>query len=294
MNAWKTCKEFFIITLGTAIIAVAVYFFMMPSHMSLGSVAGLSIVLQNFLPLKVSAIAMIVNASLLVLGFLLVGREFGVKTVYTSLLLPAMLSLLELLFPGNPSLTKDAFTDMICYLFVVSLGQSILFASNASSGGLDIVGKLMNRYLHMDIGRSISIAGMCIAVSSALVYDSKTVVLSILGTYLNGIVLDYFIFGSTIKRRVCILSRKQEEILNFILNRLHSGATVYEAIGAYDRRIQQEIVAIVDKSEYHQLMNYLSQADPDAFVTVYHVNHIIYKPKPHPAKPPKGRRKPLA
>jgi uncharacterized membrane-anchored protein YitT (DUF2179 family) len=276
MNARNVIKEFLTITLGTAVIALAVFFFMQPCHLALGSVAGLAIVLENFVPFNVAAISMIINVSLLVLGFLLVGREFGGKTVYTSILLPAMMGILEFLFPNNPSLTEDPFIDMICYLFVVSLGQSILFNQNASSGGLDIVGKLMNKFFRIEIGKAISIAGMCIALSSVLVYDKKTLVLSVLGTYLNGIVLDYFIFGANIKRRICILSEKQEEILSYIVNELHSGATLYEAQGAYSEQVKKEIIVIVDKHEYRLLLKYISQIDPKAFVTVYNVNEVIH------------------
>ena len=280
MKIRTLAKEFSMITLGTAVIAAAVFFFMQPYHLALGSIAGFAVVLESVLPLSVSAISMILNVSLLLVGFLLVGREFGGKTVYTSILLPAMLGALEFLLPENTSLTQDPFIDMVCYLFVVSLGQSILFSQNASSGGLDIVGKIMNKFFRMEIGKAISIVGMCVALSSALVYDKKTVVLSVLGTYLNGIVLDYFIFGSNVKRRVCILSAQFPQVLEFLLNTLHSGATLYDAKGAYGSFTGTEIVTIVDKNEYRQLMNYLSRTDPRAFVTVYKVNEIVYQPKP--------------
>lgn len=279
MKIRGAAKEFTIITLGTVIISAAVYFFMQPSHLVLGSVSGLAIVLENLLPLRMSAIAMLLNVGLLILGFLLVGKEFGGKTVYTSILLPALLGVWEVLVPNPGSLTQDPFVDMICYLFVVSLGQAMLFGQNASSGGLDVVGKIMNKFLHMEIGKAIAMAGMCIALSSALVYDKRTVVLSVLGTYLSGIVLDHFIFGNNIKRRVCIISDKQDEILEYVLNQLHSGATIYEAKGAYSSQIKTEIIVIVDKNEYRMLMNYIMKTDPNAFVTIYNVNEVIYRPK---------------
>lgn len=279
MKLKNTAKEFAAIVVGTAIVAFAVYFFMQPLHLTLGSVSGLAIILEDLTPFRMSAISFVLNAVLLLFGFLLIGREFGGKTVFTSLLLPVMLGALEILFPENTSLTGDAFIDMICYLFVVSLGQSILFARNASSGGLDIVGKILNKYFRMDLGRAISLAGMCVAFSSALVYDKKTVVVSVLGTYLNGMVLDHFIFGSNIKRRVCIISNRREEILDFILNTLHSGATLYEAKGAYTDAVTIEVITIVNKHEYRQLMDYIAKTDPKAFITVYNVNEVIYQPK---------------
>lgn len=279
MKVRGAAKELFVITLGTVIISAAVYFFMQPSHLVLGSVSGLAIVLENLIPLKMSAITMILNVGLLILGFLLVGKEFGGKTVYTSILLPALLGVWEMLVPNPGSVTQDPFVDMICYLFAVSLGQAMLFGQNASSGGLDVVGKIMNKFFHMEIGKAIAMAGMCIALSSSLVYDKKTVVLSVLGTYLSGIVLDHFIFGNNIKRRVCIISDKQDEILKYVLEKLHSGATIYEAKGAYSSQIKTEVIVIVDKNEYRLLMNYILKTDPNAFVTIYNVNEVIYRPK---------------
>ena len=279
MKFRSAAKEFGIITFATVLISAAVYFFMQPSHFVLGSVSGLAIVLENLIPLKMSVISMILNVGLLILGFLLIGREFGGKTVYTSILLPVLQGMWEILVPNPESMTGDAFIDMLCYLFVLSWGQAMLFGRNASSGGLDIVGKIMNKFFRMEIGKAISMAGMCVALTSALVYDKKSVVISVLGTYLSGIVLDHFIFGSNIKRRVCIISEKQEEILDYVLKKLRSGATIYEARGAYSNQIKTEIIVIVDKNEYRQLMNYIVKTDPDAFVTIYNVNEVIYKPK---------------
>lgn len=276
---WNFCKELIMITIATAIVAAAVFFFLIPSHVSVGSISGLAIVLGNFIPLPISAITMVLNVVLLVVGFLFIGREFGGKTVYTSILLPAIIGVFEVLFPNNTSMTADPFLDMLCYIFVVSIGLAMLFNRNASSGGLDIVAKLMNKYLRMELGKAMSLSGMCVALSSALVYDKKIVVLSVIGTYLNGIVLDHFIFGSNIKKRVCIISKKEEEIRQFILHELHSGATIYEAIGAYDFQKHREIITIVDKNEYSRLMSYIAKTDSDAFVTVYAVNEIIYRPK---------------
>lgn len=271
--------EWLAITFATLIIALSVFFFLIPSHLSISSISGLAIILSNFLPLSMSAITMVLNLVLLLLGFLFIGRGFGVKTVYTSILLPVFLAILERLFPEGTSLTGDALIDMICYCFFVSIGLAMLFNRNASSGGIDIVAKLMNRFLRMELGQAMGIAGMCVAVSALLAYDIKTVLLSVIGTYLNGIILDHFIFGSTMKKRVCIVSKKSEQIRQFILHELHSGATIYDARGAYSDETYQEIIAIVDKNEYIKLMNYLTAADPDVFVTVYAVNEIIYKPK---------------
>ena len=279
MFSKQTVKEFSVIVVGTAIIAAAVYFFMIPSNLTVGSASALAMVLANIIPLPISVITLILNVGLLIIGFLLIGPEFGVKTVYSTLLLPVMLGILEILLPDFQSLTGDPLIDVICYILVVSVGLSQLFTANASSGGLDIVAKLMNKFLGMELGKAMSASGILVALSSAICYDKKTVVLSVLGTYFGGIVLDYFIFGIDIKRKVCILSPKYEEITQFILHELHSGASHYDLYGAYDGSVRREIVTIVDKQEYRKLMDYVHKTDPKAFVTVYSVNEIRYQPK---------------
>ena len=279
LNYADIVKETVILTVAVAIIAAAVYFFLVPSHTSVSSISGLGIVLSNFVPLPLSAITMILNVVLLIIGFFTCGREFGVKTVYTSVMLPLFLGLFEIIFPNFGSMTDSQELDVLCYVLVVSVGLSILFNRNASSGGLDIVAKIMNKYLHMELGKAMSLSGMCVALSAALVYDKKTVVLSILGTYFNGIVLDHFIFDHNIKRRVCIITKKEEELRQFIIHDLHSGATIYEAIGAYNMEKRHEIITIVDKGEYQKLMKFINQEDPKAFITVYNVSNMRYQPK---------------
>ena len=279
LNYADIVKETVILTVAVAIIAAAVYFFLVPSHTSVSSISGLGIVLSNFVPLQLSAITMILNVVLPIIGFFTCGREFGVKTVYTSVMLPLFLGLFEIIFPNFGSMTDSQELDVLCYILVVSVGLSILFNRNASSGGLDIVAKIMNKYLHMELGKAMSLSGMCVALSAALVYDKKTVVLSILGTYFNGIVLDHFIFDNNIKRRVCIITKKEEELRQFIIHDLHSGATIYEAIGAYNMEKRREIITIVDKGEYQKLMKFINQEDPKAFITVYNVSNMRYQPK---------------
>lgn len=279
MKLRNTIKDFAIITVGTAIVAAAVFFFMLPSHVSVGSGTALAMVLSNFVPLPVSAITLILNVVLLILGILLVGPEFGAKTVYCTILMPLLLGVLEWIFPNFQSITQEPILDVVCYILVVSAGQAILFTRNASSGGLDIVGKIMNKYLHMDLGKALSYSGMAVALSSALCYDSKTVVLSVLGTYFGGMIVDNFIFGIHIKRRVCIISKELDAITDFVLYELHSGATLGEIIGAYDRERKMELITIVDKNEYRRLMDYVRKVDSKAFVTVYSVSEMRYQPK---------------
>ena len=275
----RTVKEYLVITIGTVIIAAAVYFFMLPSHVTVGSATALALVLSNFIPFPVSVITFVLNVILLIIGFLLIGPEFGAKTVYSSILLPAVIGVFEILFPNFQSITGDPLLDVVCYILVVGVGLSLLFSSNAASGGLDIVAKIMNKYLRMDLGQAMSLSGILVALTSAFVYEKDIVVLSVLGTYFGGLMVDHFIFGLNIKRRVCIISPKIDEILPFILYDLHSGATINEIIGAYDNTPRKEIIVIVDKQEYKKLMDFVKHTDPKAFITVYSVNEISYTPK---------------
>ena len=284
MNVKSVIKELFILTIASIIIGSAVFFFMMPSHAAVSSISGFAIVLTNFIPYSVSQITMVLNVVLLIIGFITCGPEFGYKTVYTSILLPVVIGVFEKMLPDYTSLTGDATLDVVCYIFVVSIGSAILFNRNASSVGLDIVGKILNKYFRIDIGKAMSIAGLCIALSSALAYDSKTVVLSVLGTYLNGMVLDHFIFDQKLKRRVCIVSPYEAQIRDYILNELHSGASVYKVTGAYRMEEHDEIITIVDKGEFQKLMAYIDKVDPKAFVTVYKVSYMQYQSKSMPER----------
>lgn len=275
MNLKTFIKEYGTVTIGMLIVAVAVFFFMLPSNVVAGSMTGLVMVLTNFIPVKVSVLTFILNVALLIIGYIFVGKEFGGKTIYASILLPVLLAIFEFMFPNNQSLTNDVLLDTICYLLVVSVGQAMLFNVNASSGGLDIVAKILNKYTHVELGKAMSIAGMVIAFTAIFVNDTKTFVLSILATYVNGIILDNFIDGYNRRKRVCILSSNHEQIQTFITNELKRGVTLYQAIGGYKKEEKTEIVTILTRSEYAALLNYLHSIDQKAFVTVSTVNEVV-------------------
>jgi len=275
----RLIRDYIQITIASALAGTSIYFFMMPNDLVLGSTTAIGIVLGNIIPLPVSILTLAINIFLLVLGFLLLDREFGAKTVYSSVMIPVVIGFWENVSPNLHSLTQDPFLDMICHLILINMAVAIMFSTNASSGGLDIVAKLMNKYLKIQLGTAISLSGVLVAMSSIFYYDSKTVVLSILGTYVSGLMVDWFISGINLKRRVCIISDHLDDIVAFVLHTLHSGATLYDGIGAYDNVPHREIVTIVDKNEYRKLMDYVKQIDPKAFITVYSVKEMRYQPK---------------
>ena len=268
-------KEWVKITIGIFLISVGVYFFLIPSEVIFGSVSGLSFVISQFVPIPMSYIAFILNMALLVIGYIVIGKEFGTKTIYTSMLLPIFLWIFEQLFPNMGSITGNNIYDLVLYILLVALGQAMLFNVNASSGGLDVVAKIINKYTHMEIGKACTVAGFITAASAIIVYDFGTMVVSLLGTYLNGLVVDYFIEGFNKKKRVCIVSDSYEEIKDYIMNTMHRGVTMYPCVGGYDQSEKMELLTIVTKYEYKQLLNYLQQSQYPAFVTVSTVNEVV-------------------
>lgn len=268
-------RDYIIITIGTIIASFSVFFFLTPSHLAVGSISGLAVLIAKFVPMSVGTLLIILNGICLLLSAIFVGKEFTYRTLYPSILLPIVIRILEKIYPNMQSLMGDQFLDMLGYLFLYALGASLLFMNNASSGGLDVITKIMNKYFHMELGTAMSVCGMAVAIPSIFIYDIKTGLLSILGTYFQGIILDHFLFGFSIKKKVCVVSDHIEEIRDYVINVMHSGATFYEATGAFDYRNYKELNIIVNRQEYVTLINLIDKVDPDAFVSVYNVSEIM-------------------
>lgn len=270
-------KEGLLITVAMLIVSAAVYFFMVPSKIVVGSVSGLAMVLAELLHMQMSTITFILNVVLLIAGFIFIGKEFGAKTIYTSLLLPVFLWVFEQIVPVTESLTGNSVYDLVAYILIIALGQAILFNANASSGGLDVVAKIISKYTHAEIGKAVTVSGLVTAFTSIFVYDVGTLIVSILGTYANGIAVDYFIDGFNKRKKICILSDEYEEIQRYIMQELKRGVTIYKARGGYDGQEKTELVTIMTPNEYKQLLNYLHKSEFQAFMTIYNVSQVIGK-----------------
>ena len=257
------------------IISISIYFFLIPSGIVVGSISGLAMVLNQLLPLSISLLTLILNMGLLVIGFLFIGKEFGAKTVYTSILLPVFLAIFEILFPLSESITGNNVYDLITYTLIIAFGQAILFNVNASSGGLDIVGKIISKYTHMEIGKALTLSGFITSMTSILVYDVGTLVVSLIGTYANGQAIDYFIDGFHKKKKICILSEEYPVIQDYIMNSMNRGVTLYKAVGGFKKEERVELVTIMTSNEYKKLLDYLHKSNFQAFVTVSTVNEVI-------------------
>ena len=286
LATWKFWKELIIMTLGMAIAAAAVYYFMMPSKLVLGSISGLSIVITNVLnmvgiPVKMSWIVTTINAILLVLAWLLIGKEFGAKTVYTAMILGPLLEFWEKVCPyerlieaGQTSVMGDPLVDLICFVLIVSISQTILFSINASTGGLDILAKIVNKYLHFDIGVSVTVAGALICCSAFAINPFRMVVLGLIGTWMNGLALDYFMASVNKRKRICIVSERNEEIRAYIIDTLVRGCTLYDVRGGYTGAPHTEIQALLTQDEFARVMNFVKKNNIQAFITAGNVSEI--------------------
>ena len=274
-NKGISIREILIITFGMFLVAAGVYFFMIPGNIVAGSVSGLALVLSKLLGIQVSVLTFILNTFLLIIGFIFIGKEFGAKTVYTSMLLPVYLWIFGNLLPLDKSITNEQVIDLVIYVLLIALGQALLFHVNASSGGLDIVAKMLNKFTHIEIGKALTISGLITAMTSIFVYDIPTLIISLLGTYANGAAVDYFIDGFKKRKRVCIIADDYRPIQQYIIHDLNRGATLYTAQGAYDETHRTELITIITQQEYRTLLNYLHSCGQKVFVTVSTVNEVI-------------------
>jgi len=286
LGTWKFWKELFIMTAGMAVAAAAVYYFLMPSKLVVGSITGLSIVISNLfmaagINLKVSVVITVINAILLVMAWILIGHEFGAKTVYTALILGPLVEMWEkilpiekLLEPGQTSLMGDIWFDLLCFVLILSASQTILFHINASTGGLDILAKILNKYLHFDIGTSVSIAGAVICCTAFAINPFRLVVIGLIGTWINGLALDYFTAGLNRRKRVCIISSQYERIRKYIIEDLQRGCSLYNVTGGYNGHQNVEIQALLTQNEFASLMGYLKANDIHGFITAGNISEI--------------------
>lgn len=296
LKTGKFWKELVVMTLGMFLAAAAVYYFLVPSKLVIGSISGLSIVVSAILEnagiaMKVSTVVFIINAFLLVLAFLLIGKEFGAKTVYTALILGPLMNVwekilpyTEILEPGETSVMGDPWFDLLCFVLILSASQALMFRINASTGGLDILAKIVNKYLHFDIGMSVTIAGVVICCTAFFINPFRLVIIGILGTWLNGLIVDYFMASLNRKKRVCIISSEYERVRKYIIEDLVRGCTLYPMKGGYTGEDGYEIQALLTKDEFSDLMGFIRDNSIQAFITAGNVSEVYglwFKHKKH-------------
>lgn len=288
LGTWKFWKELIIMTLAMFVAAAAVYYFLVPSKLVIGSISGLSIVLSTIcenlgIPIKVSTMVMIINALLLVMAYLLIGSEFGLKTCYTAMILGPLMDVWEMILPYEslidpslpvPSVMGDHWFDLVCFVLLLSASQALTFSINASTGGLDILAKIVNKYLHFDIGLSVTIAGVVIVLTAFLVNPFRIVIIGLIGTWINGLVVDYFTASINKRKRVCIISKDYERIRQYIIVNIHRGCSLYEVIGGYTQEKNMEIQTLLTQDEFASLMAFIKDNKIEHFITAGNVSEV--------------------
>ena len=286
LGTWKFWKELIIMTVGMFIAAASVYYFLVPSKIVVGSISGLSIVISALfenagIAIKVSTVVLVINAFLLILAYFLIGKEFGVKTCYTALILGPMMDVWEkicpaenLIAPGSTSVMGDLWFDLVCFVLILSMSQAIMFRINASTGGLDILAKIVNKYFHFDIGLSVTIAGIVICCTAFTVNPFRLVIIGLIGTWINGLIVDYFMASLSRRKRVCIISDDSERIRDYIVNKIVRGCSLYEVTGGYKGEKRIEVQTLLTKDEFADLMNFIREQKIQAFITAGNVSEV--------------------
>ena len=274
-------------TLGMFLAAAAVHYFLVPSGIVIGSISGLSMVVTGLLSaaginVKVSLIIVIINAILLILAYFLIGSEFGLKTVYTALILGPLMELWELIYPvsnfftepGQTSVMNDPWFDLLCFVLLLSASQAVLFRINASTGGLDILAKIVNKYFHFDIGVSVAVAGAAICCTALAINPFRLVVIGLIGTWINGLVVDHFTDSLNRRKNVRVVTDRYDEVRNFIVNDLVRGCSLYPCKGGYSGNDHIEVQALLTQEEFSDLMKYISENNIDSFITAGNVSEV--------------------
>jgi uncharacterized membrane-anchored protein YitT (DUF2179 family) len=266
-------KEFLLINLGLILVALSIYYIAVPQNLVAGGVSGLSIVINSVLPtVSVGTLMFFLNILLFIIGFIFIGFNFGAKTIYSSFALSGMVWLLERINPISGPLTNDTLTEVIIASLLCSIGLAIAFSQNASTGGTDIIAKVLNKYFDIDLGKAILAADILIALSSVFVFGIKIGMYGILGVILNGILIDYVLQNLQCTKEIVIISSESAPIKDFIVTVLDRGATIYAAKGAYTNDEKEVIRTILSRKQYVKLKKYIQSLDRAAFITVNDVS----------------------
>lgn len=275
-NMVKKVREYIFITIGIIMVSIGIYFFLIPSNLATGGVTGLAIIIGKFVPsMPVGLLMLILNIVLFIIGFLIIGPSFGIKTIYASLGLSGLIWALPKFIPISRPIANDLMIELLFGVGISGLGMAIVFNQNASTGGTDIIAKIINKFFHVDMGKSLLMADFIITIVAGLTFGAKAGMYALLGVILNGFVIDSFINGLNISKQVTIISSKGLEIKDFIINKLERGVTIYDAKGAYSGQSKEVLITIMSRREFIKLKDFIKEIDNKAFITVSDVHEVL-------------------
>ena len=271
-------REYLLLTLGTFLVAAGVYFFKFPNSFNTGGVSGLAVILNAVFPaVSSSMFASTINIAFLVLGFMVLDRSFGVRTVYCSALFSAMLSGMECLWPLAGPLTDEKMLELFFAVIFPSLGSAILFNMQSSTGGTDILAMLLKRFSNMDIGRALLYVDVLIAASTLYFVNIEAGLYSVLGLVLKSVVVDSVIESLNRRKSFIAVTSRPEEVCDFITHTLNRSATYWEGSGAYSHETKWVVLTALSRGQAVALRVYLKSADPHAFILVTNSSEIFGK-----------------
>lgn len=271
----ENIKKFLIINFGLIILACGLYYFLMPSNLAVGGATGLALVISTMIPsINYSIILVIINVILFIAAFIILGKEFGGYTLYSSLMLSAIFAVLEIITPMTEAFTDDLFINLIFGIFIAGIGMGIIFNQNASTGGTDIVAKIINKFFHIDMGKSLLIPDFLITLFAGFVFGPRLGMYALLGVVINSLVIDKMIAGFNVKVNMIIISKEFEAINDYINKELERGTTIYHGTGGYSKADKKIINTVVERSEYIKIRDFIRAIDQRAFVTISHITEV--------------------
>ncbi|WP_034849543.1 YitT family protein [Clostridium hydrogeniformans] len=269
-------KEFMLINLGMIMVAGGMYFFLMPNKLATGGANGIAIIIHKFVPsLSVGILMLFINIVLFILAFLIIGPKFGVKTIYASFGVSLIIWILENYVKFNKSITGELFLELIFGILISGIGMGIVFNQDASTGGTDIISKILNKFFHIDLGKGVLLSDLATTIAAAFAFDIKLSMYAMLGVIINGFVIDAIIEGINMCKEVTIISNNYEEIKRYIVNDLEKGTTIYKAMGGFSEKNKNVVVVVVSKREFIKLKSFVNAVDKEAFITVNNVYEIF-------------------
>lgn len=274
----ETVKEYLLLTFGTALVALGTYFFMFPNHFSTGGVSGLSIILGRLFPnITPGAYVFIINQALLVLGFLVFGKSFGIKTAYVSLVLSGITWGLEYVIPLAQPMTDEPLLELMFSVALPAIGSAILFNMDASSGGMDIVAMVLRKFTNLDIGKALLCVNISITIIGGFVFGIQTALFCILGLALKSVIVDMVLENIKVHKAFQIITSKPDEIIAYITSDLKRGATKIDGEGAYTHEDKSIILTVVNRAQAVKLRQYARKVDSRCFILITNTTEIIGK-----------------
>lgn len=275
-NFAKNFRDYLFISFGVFLVASGLYFFLMPNNIAAGGVNGLAMVVNHYIPvMPIGSLMFIMNIILFVVAFIFIGSTFGARTIYSSFLLTGMIWVMEYIYPHNAPFTNDPLLELFFGIGIQGAGMAIIFNKNASTGGTDIIAKILNKFFHVDLGKGVLLSDLSITVMAIFAFDLKLSMYAMLGVIINGFVIDGLIEGINMCKEVTIISDKYEEIKRFVLDELGRGTTIYKAMGGFTDKDKNVIVVVVGRRDFYKIKNFVNNVDKNAFITVNNVYEVF-------------------